>query len=110
MLLVVWAASFGLNERGLPENNDGENDLVSISSDPSNGDKHEDTSTARAKNVSSSHPQRKWKERTEVMLREVLELIDFHGVLRRPTLDGVRVLLLLLPLMEGIYLILTHGR
>lgn len=100
MLLVVWAASFGLNERGLPENNDREHDLVSTSSDPSNGNQHEDISTARAKNVSFSLPQRKWKERTEAMLREVLELIDFHGVLRRPTLDGVRVLLLLLPLME----------
>lgn len=104
MLLVVWAASFGLNEFGLPEANDGENELVSTSSDPSNGNQHEDIPTARAKNVSFSNPQRKWKERTEAMLREVLELIDFHGVLRRPTLDGVRVLLLLLPLMEGKYI------
>jgi hypothetical protein len=35
------------------------------------------------------------------MVREILGLIDKHGLLRKPTWDGVRVLLLIMPLTEG---------
>lgn len=41
------------------------------------------------------------KDKTEAMLREILELVDFHSILRKPSWDGVRILLLLLPLLEG---------
>ena len=81
MLLVVWAASYGLNERGIAE---GEGD-----------------SPASAENQGPGAKRRQRKNRTEVLLHEIMEQIDFYGVLRRPTLDGVRVLLLLLPLLEG---------
>ena len=81
MLLVVWAVSFGLNERGMVE--------------------CEDESPASAESPSSGVKHRLWKTRTDMLLREIMENIDLYGVLRRPTLDGVRVLLLLLPLLEG---------
>jgi len=97
MLLVVWAASFGLNECGLPE----------IDQDTPS---HEETSPELShlnNNISNTQRrpsislrQRK-SRKVDAMLREILELIDFHGVMRRPTWDGVRVLLLVLPLMEG---------
>lgn len=81
MLLVVWAMSFGLNERGAVE---GEEES------PPSTDSH-------GPGPKRSHR----KTRTEALLHEIMEQIDYHGVLRRPTLDGVRVLLLLLPLLEG---------
>ncbi|KAF4615533.1 hypothetical protein D9613_002920 [Agrocybe pediades] len=77
MLLVTWAASFGLNEKGLPE---------------TEGDTKSPLGKKRLQ----------WKAKCETYVRELLELIDAHGVLRRPSLDGVRALLLLLPLLEGV--------
>jgi hypothetical protein len=35
------------------------------------------------------------------MVQEMLHLIDIHGILRKPTWDGVRALHLLLPLTQG---------
>jgi hypothetical protein len=46
-----------------------------------------------------------WQKRVNTMVREILRLIDVSGILRKPTWDGVRTLLLLLPLFaesEGI--------
>ncbi|KAL0580207.1 hypothetical protein V5O48_001800 [Marasmius crinis-equi] len=69
LILVVWASSYGLDERGLPCSN------------------------------SPGHmPSR--KERTQSMLREILEFLDFHAILRSPTWDGLRILLLLQPLVD----------
>lgn len=82
MLLVAWAASYGLNERGLPEECE-----EALRTD--NG-KHAPPGTSRVP----------WKTQSGAYLREILEFVDLYGVLRRPSLDGVRVLLLLLPLME----------
>ena len=81
MMLVVWAVSFGLNERGIVEG--------------------EDESSVLAESQGPGAKRRQRKTRTETLLYEIMEHIDFYGVLRRPTLDGVRVLLLLLPLLEG---------
>lgn len=80
MLLVIWAASFGIDEFG---NEDTEND-ASVT-----GDNHSDPK------------RRATLLRTEGMVREVLILVDLHGLLRRPSWDGVRVLLLLLPLTHS---------
>jgi hypothetical protein len=74
MLLVVWAVSFGLNERGIVEG--------------------EDEYPASAESQGPGAKRRQRKARTETLLHEIMEQIDFYGVLRRPTLDGVRVLLL----------------
>jgi hypothetical protein len=81
LLLVVWAVSFGLNERGIVEG--------------------EDESPVLAESQGPGAKRRQRKAQTETLLYEIMEQIDFYGVLRRPTLDGVRVLLLLLPLLEG---------
>lgn len=72
MLLVVWAASFGVDEYG----NDG---------------------TQRGGRLNL----RERKQNTNEMVSELLALFDIHGVMRKPTWDGVRALLLLLPLTEG---------
>lgn len=79
MLLVTWAASFGIDEFG------GEEDTGDGASDD---------------NLSNSK-RRARLSRTEAMTREILTLVDLHGLLRRPSWDGVRVLLLLLPLTYG---------
>ena len=41
------------------------------------------------------------REATNEMVREMLHLVDVHGILRKPTWDGVRALHLLLPLTQG---------
>jgi hypothetical protein len=71
MLLAVWAASFGVNEYGIEELHHGEAAI------------------------------RNRREITNEMVREMLHLIDIHGILRKPTWDGVRALHLLLPLTQG---------
>ena len=71
MLLVVWAASYGVDEFGHEEPHGG------------------------AQGV-----QRR-KHRTNDMVKELLHLIDIHGLPRKPSWDGVRVLLLVMPLTEG---------
>ncbi|KAF9483839.1 hypothetical protein BDN70DRAFT_798935 [Pholiota conissans] len=96
MLLVAWAASFGLDERGLPE--------AENPSDAAHADQVEGATSLYYNHNSKYTPpgnrRRQWKSRCEEFVREVLELVDYYGVLRRPTLDGLRVLLLVLPLME----------
>ena len=72
MILAVWATSFGVNEYGIEEVDN------------------------------SPHAIRSRQERTNEMVREVLQLIDMHGVVRKPTWDGVRALLLLSPLTQGL--------
>ncbi|KAG6333605.1 hypothetical protein ID866_5490 [Astraeus odoratus] len=92
MLLVAWAASFGINEYG--------DDVDERDSSPGSpaGPKF-----ARDGDDELSDPKhRAWSLRAEVMVQEILTLVDAHGILRRPSWDGVRVLLLLLPLTEGI--------
>lgn len=72
MLLVVWAASFGVDEYGIDSTQQG--DRLNL---------------------------RERKQNTNEMVSELLVLFDIHGVMRKPTWDGVRALLLLLPLTEG---------
>ncbi|KIJ17216.1 hypothetical protein PAXINDRAFT_167970 [Paxillus involutus ATCC 200175] len=92
MLLVTWAASFGINEFGVEE--DAERPSSDTSSSPEFSPDCDDE---------FSDPKRRAKTlRTEAMAREILALVDNHGILRRPSWDGVRVLLLLLPLTKGI--------
>jgi hypothetical protein len=71
MLLAVWAASFGVNEYGIEELHHGEAAI------------------------------RGRREATNEMVREMLHLVDIHGIMRKPTWDGVRALHLLLPLTQG---------
>ncbi|KAG6832693.1 hypothetical protein H0H92_012265 [Tricholoma furcatifolium] len=102
MILVVWAASFGLDERGIPDSGDDVHDdsdqETPTTTAPNAGTKRPGSS--KGKQVSTEKTRKDKKDTTEAMLREILELIDFHGVMRRPSWDGVRVLLLIMPLLE----------
>ncbi|CCM06228.1 uncharacterized protein FIBRA_08474 [Fibroporia radiculosa] len=72
LILVVWATSFGVNEFGVEELYDGQLNL------------------------------RRWRDRVNEMVQEILYLIDIHSVLRKPSWDGVRALLLVLPLTQEV--------
>ena len=80
MILVTWATSYGIDEYG--------RDTVSSTI----------TAESSEKNLAAvDHRRAKVNE----MVAEMLNLIDRHGLLRRPSWDGVRVLMLILPLTEG---------
>jgi hypothetical protein len=83
-LLVVWAASFGVDEAG----NDAETPSES-----------EGSPTLSAFGEHLSVRRQRWAGRVTAMLQEVLRYVDHYGLLRKPTWDGVRALLLLLPLI-----------
>lgn len=91
MLLVTWATSFGINEYGA------EMDLSDLTPTSPTSPKFTPDSDGEL-----SDPKRVWALRTEAMTREILALVDTHSILRRPSWDGVRVMLLLLPLTKGI--------
>ncbi|PVF98575.1 hypothetical protein CPB86DRAFT_814609 [Serendipita vermifera] len=71
-ILVVWAASYGVDEGGVeqPENS------------------YEDV--------------RRRRQRVKHMVEEVVRLIDSLSLLRKPSWDGVRCLLMTLPLTEDV--------
>ena len=71
MVYAVWAASFGFDASGVEEL-------------PRTEDNHKTN-----------------RERCNRMVEEILRLVDLYGILRRPSWDGVRALLLLLPLTVG---------
>ena len=74
MALSVWAASFGVDEHGVDK-------LDGATGDPI------ERATRR--------------KRTDEQVQELLRLIDTHSVMRLPTWDGVRVLLLIWPLTQS---------
>jgi hypothetical protein len=74
IILVIWAISFGVDESGKP------------------------LPPAVLDSASSR------KERCNKALSQVFQYIDQHGIMRRASWDGVRALLLLFPLTEGLYL------
>ncbi|KAK0197559.1 hypothetical protein F5146DRAFT_1015875 [Armillaria mellea] len=108
LLLVVWAASFGVDEQGVPiENEDHDYELGSVSMGHGDYSMQRNTRSAsvssrpsKGRNGDSSKSRVGRKETTEAMLREVLELVDYHSIMRKPSWDGIRVLLLILPLLE----------
>ncbi|KAJ7470289.1 hypothetical protein FB451DRAFT_331660 [Mycena latifolia] len=101
-LLVVWAASFGIDERGLPENDE----FSRPPSSSEDGSKIPRPGRVEAPKMNGAliteRSRAERKHRTEAMVQEILVLIDSHAIMRRPTWDGVRVLLLILPLMEDV--------
>jgi hypothetical protein len=70
-VLVIWAASYGVDERGIELPPDG---------------------------IEGVKMRRK---KCKEMVKELLALIDAYAILRKPSWDGVRVLLLTIPLTEG---------
>ena len=97
LVLVVWAASFGVDERGVCEPS-------SVDEDPNRARTRSASTTTSAhghKACDASTKRQGRKDRTIAMLRELLELVDMHGLLRKPSWDGCRALLLITPLLEG---------
>ena len=70
-VLVVWAAAYGVNESGIEQ--------------PEN----------------SYQDVQKRRLRVKGMIEEIMHIVDSLGLLRKPSWDGVRCLLLTLPLTEG---------
>ena len=107
MVLVVWAASFGVDESGAPiesDRNDKEDFQVADQVIDPRKSSHSPSSHHGSPDDLPQGGGKRRRENFSLMLQEILELIDFHGIMRRPTLDGVRVLLLVVPLMEGMNL------
>ncbi|KAF8136113.1 hypothetical protein EV363DRAFT_1318759 [Boletus edulis] len=97
MLLVTWAASFGIDEFGNEDTEDGPSESIGNSHFVLDGGDKIPNSKRQARLLC-----------TEAMIREILTLVDLNGLLRRPSWDGVKVLLLLLPLTHGIQGPLEH--
>jgi hypothetical protein len=83
MVLLAWAASFGVDEHGV---------TLNAASMPS-------TSTSGL--TSEAHVGETQRMRTDTLVNGILTLVDTHGLLRNPTWDGVRLLLLVWPLTKG---------
>ncbi|EIN07736.1 hypothetical protein PUNSTDRAFT_126687 [Punctularia strigosozonata HHB-11173 SS5] len=78
-ILVVWGASFGVNEYGVEE-------------------EHVFADEPQSPSPETLQRRRDRKDMTNRMLQQILRMIDVHGILRKPSWDGVRALLLTLPL------------
>lgn len=105
LLLVVWAASFGVDESGMPMDDDFDNSnplhATEKASSPTISLDSTEVPCGPSNHVKSSQDDRKHRRQSiTLMLQQILELIDSHSILRRPTVDGARILLLLVPLME----------
>lgn len=87
--LYAWAVSYGVDERG--------------QLDTSERDHLEPISLlAPADSEAKQQAERQRRlEKTFRIVRTILREIDEYGILRKPSWDGVRALLLLLPLTEG---------
>lgn len=79
-ILVVWGASFGVNEYGVEE------ERAFAGDEP------------QSPSPETLQRRRDRKDTTNRMLQQILRMIDVHGILRKPSWDGVRALLLTLPL------------
>lgn len=91
-VLYAWAVSYGVDEHGrldVPEGGGTSGSPISLLEPGKDEIKREEDRQARFA---------KMRTAVEVILQE----IDTCGILRKPTWDGVRVLLLLLPLTEGV--------
>lgn len=90
-VLYAWAVSYGVNEYGqldVPEGGGTSGTPISLLDPGKDEIKREEDRQTRFKKM-------------RIAVEVVLEEIDGCGILRKPTWDGVRVLLLLLPLTEG---------
>ncbi|ODN79767.1 hypothetical protein L202_03678 [Cryptococcus amylolentus CBS 6039] len=91
-VLYAWAVSYGVDEHGNMDQPDGGGQPL----DTINLDQPTEVELEREKH--RARRRAKMKEVIEIILKE----IDEAGLLRKPTWDGVRVLLLILPLTDGI--------
>jgi hypothetical protein len=93
MALVVWASSFGVDENG-GSLDPLEDHIYQYQEHKVDIHDHFDTDA-------SAKLRTERRTRTNEMVKEMLYLIDVHGILRKPSWDGVRILLMILPLAQG---------
>ena len=93
MSLVVWASSFGVDENG--QSTDPLGDHIYQYQDHK-VDIHDQFDTDASAKLRTER-----RTRTNEMVKEMLYLIDVHGILRKPSWDGVRIILMILPLAQG---------
>jgi len=94
MALVVWASSFGIDENGQPL--DPLEDHI-YQYQERKVDIHDQFDTDASAKLRTER-----RTRTNEMVKEMLYLIDVHGILRKPSWDGVRILLMILPLAQDV--------
>lgn len=94
-VLVVWACSFGVDHTGTDVSA-----ALSASAGPST------TITGMGERAGWRQQQEMdmtaRRERTDAEVQEILHLIDIYGIMRKPTWDGVRLLLLIWPLTQNV--------
>jgi hypothetical protein len=89
-VLYAWACSYGVNEYGeldVDDADQADNILPGV---------NVETAARQARQYSREQRKRK----ANAVVRTILKEIDDAGVMRRRTWDGVRCLLLILPLTE----------
>lgn len=90
-VLYAWAVSYGVDEHGrldVPEGGDAP-------------DEHVDLSKHSAGELKREQDRQRRKDTMRGVLEYILRRIDECGVMRKPSWDGVRALLMILPLTEG---------
>jgi hypothetical protein len=85
MVLLAWATSFGIDERG----------VTAHSATTQNAGTRNRTLEVHGGSAESQ------RERADKLVNGILSLVDSHGLLRNPTWDGARLLLLVWPLTQG---------
>jgi hypothetical protein len=108
-VLTTWAASYGVDEYGHEDADATAQDLAAAN--PSNrgivtggngaGNMGGDVEGSEQAVVNAAARKKVRRMRVTEMVKEILEGVDRLALLRRPTWDGVRVLMLLMPLTEG---------
>lgn len=97
-VLYAWAVSYGVDEYGrldLPEG--GREPLTGVN-----------VTSACPGEVQREKDRSVRMEKMKSVIQVILKEIDDCGVMRKPTWDGVRVLLMILPLTEGAFVQLNH--
>jgi hypothetical protein len=102
-VLVTWAASYGIDVYGHEDADAAAQDTANASSAAGGSGMGGGSEEAERQAVANAAARKK-KRRVRVteMVKEILEGVDSLALLRRPTWDGVRVLMLLMPLTEGL--------
>ncbi|WRT66252.1 uncharacterized protein IL334_003205 [Kwoniella shivajii] len=91
-VLYAWAVSYGVDHYGrldIPEGGGAPLENINLLS-PGDGELQRETDRLKR------------KEKMRAVIEVILKEIDECGMMRKPTWDGVRVLLLVLPLTDGI--------
>jgi len=108
-VLTTWAASYGVDEYGHEDADANAQDLAAANASNrgigtgGNGAGNMGGDGEGSEQAVANAAARKKARRMRVteMVKEILEGVDRLALLRRPTWDGVRVLMLLMPLTEG---------